>query len=920
VISRGLEEQRLHGALARAAAGDAGVMGIVGAAGVGKTSLVTWAEDHAKSVDANFRVIRVTGTENHTEQPLAVANFVVRQLPEVGQFLSKAQHRAIRALLRDQGAAPADPKALTAAVLRLLTSAAVSYPLLLAVDDLHWVDTASLAILDFVAQRLRADRILVLFATRSPSPINASGQLPTIHLAGMNAAEATSVIADVRPGSLDPAVVDELVLQTGGSPLALSELAIALTPDQLAGRHPLPDPLPLGPAGRASFGSLVRRLPPRTRLAVLVAALASDRTPQVMLPALASLGLQPFDLDAAVDRHVLLPQTWTFTHPLLRSASHDLASARDIRRVHLILAQIFRDADLPQHAWHLAAAAGGVDEPTAAALEQAATTEARRGERHAAERFWQLAVDLSPPGPARVRRLVATAECQLLSGNRLGAINNVDQALAANVDVAAMSRGILVKAALLVWSRNVSADLAQLGDEAERVAETDRAAAGDIFINMALAAESIGEIHEALRLATRGMELMPVGGSPSHRQSALAVLGQITMLVSGRSGDLPPAITPVEIHQQLRGANHMWPSVQAQWLLWSERYEDSDAIRRAALAGARREALSAATPVLLALGAELHWWRGNWDLGRTSAAGAVRLAQQMQQVGLLGYAYSFEALYALQRQDHARASAALRNAESIIEEFGTLPAGLYVQRVRLHGALATGDLQSALRAGVRAEMIRRQVPIQSMTVVPYLPEYVEAAVRSKDRRVGALLDELAGYAEANGSPWTKAAWLRCAGLAATKGWRQHFDDALRLTSLERTPFEHARTLECLGERLIQAGRLGEARRALREVDATYAGLGSTLWRRRSTALLARAGGLSVSMETTDVSLTAQELNVCRLVAEGATNRQAAQELFVSEKTVEYHLHKAMTKTGALNRTQLARLIGDGQPRPQVEQS
>ena len=457
--------------------------------------------------------------------------------------------------------------------------------------------------------------------------------------------------------AVEPDVIGALVRLTGGCPLALRELAETLTDDQLCGRRPLPDPLPLGLQGRISFGRLLHTLPDRTRLGLLVVAVGQDPEPRVLLAALAELGLAPQDLDPAVDADLLRNDTWHVTQPLLRAAIRELASAQQIRQVHAVLALAYQQTDLALHARHLAAAGGGVDEASAAALERAAQVELHRGQVSDAAPLQQLAADLSPAGTSRVRRLVAAAETHVASGQPDAARTAVEAALAADLPPDLDARALSVKAELSLWGTATSTDLAQLATDAERVAAQDPRSAATILLNAAVCAENLGELPDALGLARRAVALMP-DADHARRALADAVLGQLTTLVTGRADFPPEPMSHAEVRRNLHGSTAICPSMVAQWLLWCERYDDAQSIITAQLDVSRQSSLTGVLPHALVLAADIAWWQGSWRAGRDSATAAQLAAAQVGQVGLLGYAHAFEALYAVQREDHRAGCAA----------------------------------------------------------------------------------------------------------------------------------------------------------------------------------------------------------------------------------------------------------------------
>ncbi|WP_426561273.1 LuxR C-terminal-related transcriptional regulator [Angustibacter sp. McL0619] len=837
---------------------------------MGKTTLLDWAADAAAGEPHRFAVHRLDGG---APDQVAAA---VRELPR-------------RAVVEQ----PADrPR-----------------PQLLVLDDVHLLDADTLVELDALVDGLSAVSVVVLTASRPTSPRPGRGG-QVLQLPGLTVPQAHSLLVAHGVQRVDPDVLSDLVRLTGGCPLALRELAQTLTTDHLMGRRALPDPLPLGPLGRTSFGAQLHGLTDRTRLAMLVLALGDGCPGAVLVAALARLGLTLPDLDPAVDRHLVRRQHWVLGDPLQRSAIQQLARAEDVRRAHAALADAFEQTDLGRCARHLAAAGEGVDEDVARTLERAARLAQRRGDVAGAATLWQLAADLSPVGPVRLRRLVVAAEGQTACGDLRAAEADLDDLLAAAPAADLTSRALRVRTQLALWSATNSTELARLSADAEQVSAYDSDSAAGVLLNLAVCAQNLGDVPEALRLARRGVELA-TDGAPARRAFAEAVLGQLTTLITGRAGGLPAQLNDSEVRAHLHGAHPACPAMLAQWLLWCERYEDADALVRTQLRLARESSLSAVLPLPLALAADIAWWRGRWDDGRASAAAAVAAAEPAGQVGLLGYAHSWDAMYAAQRQDRDRAARALGQADDVAERTGSAPAALCTLWVRLHIALADGDLHAAVDHGARAERLRRRLSTSSITFIPFLPEYVEAAIRVQAGDVAALLTQLAEFGLTNESAWTRAAWLRCSGLAGQRNWQDSFEESLSLTPLGRTPFEHARILGCWGERLLSDGHRREARRLLLRADSVFADLGSSLWRAQISRPLAEAGIEVSPSGRVATTLTERELGVCLLVAGGATNRSAAKALSLSEKTVEYHLGKAMAKTGAANRTQLARLLDEG---------
>ena len=902
MIGRSHEQDLIRRVLSSAAAGTSSVLVLRGPAGSGKTSLCAVARDAARAAEG-WEVLALSGTEHESLLSLSAVADLAARLPRVR--LPAAQQAAVDALSVPGESRSPDPFTLAAAIVQMLTQLARRRPVLLTVDDLHWVDPASIAVLGFVLRRLHSDAVAVVMATRTALPAPVAGPWESLELGGLDVREATDLIASVRGLGPVPAVAVELVARTAGNPLALRELGQVLSAEQLRGLQPLPDPLPLGEGGRASYGSRITALPEPTRTCLLVAAAAGSAADRLVPPALASLGLHTSDLDVAVDEHVITPGTWTFTHPLLRSAAYDAATSAERRDVHRRLAALLADDEPARYAVHLAAASGGVDESAAAAMQGAAQLAEIRHGPAASAPFWQQAADLTPPGTLRTDRLLAAARTQLMSGDRGGVSRSLLSLDESVLDPERLAAATVVRTGLLVWSPESAHELDDLEQRCEQIAAHSPLAACEALLNLVIVAQSVGQLPRAIRLATRAVEL--AGDDTTVQHVARAALSCAVTLGSGRerAESLVQIVDRPDVRDGMLTRLRFWAAAFSQGLCWLEELGRCEQILTALLRAGREQAALSFLPFPLTNSAEVAWWRGDWQLGRDRVAEAVELAELTGQAGLQGYSWVYVGLFAAARDSPAEMARALDAAARVSETAGTRPVQLYARWVRLHDAVARGDFPAAVEHGGAAHAMALSFGMATMAVVPYLPDYAEASLRTGSPEATGLLEELRERAEDSGSVWLGAAARRCEGLLRGPGWQKAFAGALAGLEQHGMPFESARTRAAYGEVLLLDGDRRTARAELTQACTELERIGAVVWRRRYAAVLRRAGGRVPPPSTGGSALSDQELRVCLAVAAGATNREAAAQLFLSEKTIEYHLRKAMTRLGVRNRTELA---------------
>ncbi len=421
---------------------------ILGEPGIGKTRLLEYTAQAAGGV----RTARIAGLESELRLGYAALHrMLVPFLDRVG-LLPAPQREALDSAFGLAAGAPADRFLVSMSVLTLLAEIAAEQPLIWLIDDAHWLDRESVEVLGFVGRRLHADSTGLLFCARDASPrLAALDGLPTRHLIGLEPAAARALLAATVSGPLNARVAARIVNETGGNPLALRELAVHLTLDQLAGRSPLPERLPVGRRLQAHFLGQAKMLPAATGTWLLLASAASGGDPAALWRAAALLGLEPDAADPAVAQGIVsIDPRVAFRHPLIRSAVYEGARSGDRRRVHEALASIAgQDGNPDEAAWHRAAASVVPDEDAAADLERSAARAERRGGYVAQAMFLVRAADLTPDPRGRAVRLLAAAQAHLVAG---------DGALAeATLDLAAPR---LAEAGLHVAAQRLRASIA----------------------------------------------------------------------------------------------------------------------------------------------------------------------------------------------------------------------------------------------------------------------------------------------------------------------------------------------------------------------------------------------------------------------------------------------------------------------------
>jgi DNA-binding CsgD family transcriptional regulator len=911
VIGRGGERALIDGLLAAARSRRSGVLVLHGEPGVGKSALLGYAMELA----GEFRVLEVTGVETEVDLAFAGLDQLVRPVLPLAEQLPKLQADALLGALGLIDHPTSDRFLVAAATLSLLSEAAEEGPVLCVIDDAQWLDQPSSEALAFAGRRLEAEGIVLLAATREdPWP-----GLPALGIGGLGPEDANDLLGACGV-DLAPDVRGRLIEETGGNALALVELAESLSSEQLAGPDPLPRPLRLTPRVEDAFLEKVRWLPQATQTLLLVASADDTADPAVVFRAAADLGVQPDALEPAEQAGLTRvdgTERIVLRHPLVRAAIYHAATFSARTAAHRALARaLMGDDHAARRAWHLAATATSPDEEIARDLGRSAETAQQRGGHSVAARAFERAAELSVARPDRVRFLVAAARAAFQAGQTDRAARLAELAHPLVSDAVAASE-VAVLRGRIEFARGsaVTAHDLLMGTAGD-IAERDTEAAAAVLIEAARAAwtaDDLGRLAEATMLLA---ELKLSADDP------LAALGSTTIAIA----DFFAGRTAEGIAGMRRGLDAWLHSTQTGGV------EHDAGLIEASLALVGYTRVTADDAAGLALGATvvaecrqrgwvawLPWTLANLSLteavaGRHAAA-LANATEGLRLAGDLGQPASIcrcESVLAW--------LAAVRGEEDRCHEFADdtikLAEAHQLPTIAVSATWALGLLELSLGRPERA-FDRLADPTAGPLAVPhfvclFLPDLLEAAVRAgrTDDDFSELVAWYEEWAAATNQPVAEANLHRCRALLRDDAAKQHYTAALRLyeqVGPDQRPFDRARTQLLYGEWLRRARRRTEARPQLAAALETFERLGASPWAARAGTELRATGQTLRRQDTARVLLTPQEMQVVRLVAEGGSNQEVAAKLFLSSRTVAYHLYKAFPKLGVTSRTELAHL-------------
>jgi DNA-binding CsgD family transcriptional regulator len=891
LMGRVRERARIEQLLAGARLGTSGVLVLAGEPGIGKTALLQYAVQRADGM----AVLQARGVEPEAEVPFGGLLALLRPaLGELGE-IPAPQAGALRTALALEAGEERDRFAIGAATLSLLAAYAERQPVLVTIDDAHWLDEPSLAAVTFAARRLLADSAAVLIATRSGA---GEASLPTLTLDGLDRETSAAVLEHRAGRPLESGTANRIFELTLGNPLALVELAGA-TGDVVAD-----PPLPVETSVERAFGRRIELLPEPARRALALAAAEGAGDLGVLQRAAAEVGVDLAALDAAEQAGLVMVSlsALAFSHPLARSAAYRSASPADRRTAHRALAAAPGDPD--RRAWHLAAAAIGPDAEAADALDAAGRRARVRSAYAAASASFERAARLTDAGPDRARRLFAAAEAAWLAGQgeRVGRL--LDEAISSGAQDALRLDIEHLRGHAALRSGHVM----QAHDILSQAAAVDPARAVVMLAEAADACVYAARPEPMLRAARGAWDALQPDADERQRFFASLALG--TALIYNGSGEegaalVREAVEILERSDALSGDPRLLSSA-ALGPLWLRERAEGRALVARAIASARGEGALGALPFSLWLAARDAATGDRWAVAEALYEEAIRLARETGQgtslsAGLAGVA----CVHARQgRVEDCRVHAA--EALALTERLGLGFFRLWALDALAELELGLGNVEEAVARLEEKEQLLAERGIEDPDVSP-VPELVEALLRlHRAPAARQRLAQFAGRAEAKGQPWALARLARCSGML---GGSPGFERALGLHALTPDRFEEARTRLCHGEWLRRARRRVEARVELRRALEMFDDLGAAPWADRARLELLATGETARRRDPSTLDqLTPRELQVALVLAEGQTTREAAAKLFLSPKTVDYHLRKVYRKLGISSRAALADVL------------
>ena len=905
LVGRDEECERIAELLAAARRQRSGALVLSGEPGLGKSALCAWAAEQA----GDMRLLAIRGVESEVDVPFAGLSDLCAGDMDRLALLPAPQARALEGALARRDAPPGDRFAIGAAILSVLAAVAEPRPVFVIVDDAQWLDASSAAALLFAARRLRSEGVALLVATRPEAVFDAERSgLSRIALGRLDREAALALLAAAHEG-LAAAVVQQLVEHANGNPLALIELPLVLSDAQRTGSMPLEDPMPLGSTLSRALTHRLSGLSDAALRALLVAAASGGERVQPVVDALDRLGLDRSVLEAAEQAGALriTGERFEFRHPLLRSVVYHGAAGPARRAAHAALVPVTRGET---HAWHLAHATVGEDEAVAATMERVGLEARHRGAPAAAAVALERAARLSRPGRGRVRRLTEAARDAHVAGRPAGALRLLDDALAGSRDVVQRAGIQHLRGRILVMQGQMNTAYRLLLDEAELIRDIDPERAATMLAEACMDRFLSADIARALAAARDACDVATRAGPGVQAFSGVMLAAALLL-----SGDREAAGTEFDrLLPLLRGADPLTEagelvSYAAQCYFWLDRYDVAGELLAGLIAAARNASAPAALLLPLCTRAELDLRIGRWTVAAAQFQEAVDLGEEMAQAVFAAYAPECLARLAAATGDEERCREHAAHAISLIDKHQNELGRLYVHSALGLLELGLGHIEPAIRYLELARDLAERHELAEPNVVHWRADLVEAYVRAG--RPAAARDALAALerqAEHTRGRWALGTSARCRGLLADDAqFDACFTTALEHVEAVANPFEIARTHLCHGERMRRAGRRIDARHALQLSLDGFDQLGAEPWATRAKIEL-RATGATPRRRRDAFDrdqLTAHELQVAFIVAGGASNREAAAALFLSPKTIEFHLARIYRKLGVRTRTELA---------------
>ena len=894
LVGRASESARIDSLLNGVRGGAGGALVVLGEPGIGKSALLQYAGRQA----AGMKRLSILGVAAEAALPYAGLNELVRPVLWGLEALPARQSRAIKVALGAGEDGATDALAVYAGVLALLAEVASREPLIIIVDDAHWLDIETVNALAFVARRIEDESIGILVGARSSEPFEMHG-VPQLRLGGVDLVAAAALVG--RAGyDVAPEVVRALCEVVAGNPLALLELPGVLDADQRAGRRPLDDQLTVTASVERAFLTRIERLDAEGCWALLLAAASDSDDAEAIRRAApeAAAGLEQAERIGLVR---VQRDRIGFWHPLVRSAVYTAATDEQRRAAHRALAAGLSEAHPARRAWHLVAAGAEPDEGVSGDLADAGAAARRRGASASAARLLERAASVTPGQELRARRLLLAGEAAWVAGQLRQADALLDGSAALTKD-AELAGDVMVAR----WWVATSASGPQplfgplVARASELAASRPRKAAMMLAVAWDWAWSSL-DIDGARELADRAEELVPAGFGAGDREVLTALAWQ----------RLADCRVPEALHAARSaiaasaGQADLQVAYACEVLSAADQLDEAQSALAGSIAELTRMGHMPALCYSLRTRATIELRQGRMLQALKTAGEALALAQEGRASWpgwALAQVAAVEAVFGLQercRQHILRAEQSCGGNDRWAAAEAQAALGLL--------ELGAGEDGAALSALDEADRLLR--PLRHPGFVRYAADRVETLVRLGEAAAAkAALAELEQRTTAAQSPWGRHAVSRARVLLAPAELLDAVYEQVPAAPI-RSGFEMARTRLVYGERLRRAGRRTEAREHLRGALGIFHAIGAGPWERRAETEL-RASGARLRRPDTSSrdELTPQELQVALVVADGVTNREAAASLFLSPKTIEVHLSRAYRKLGVRTRTELSRRI------------
>ncbi len=906
LLGRRGECEALDRLLASLRTGRSPVLVLRGEAGVGKTALLEYLLHEA----SGCRIVRAAGAESEMELAYAGLQQLCAPMLDRLDALPGPQREALSTAFGLSAGDPPDRFFVGLAVLSLCAEAARDRPLLCVVDDAQWLDRASAQALAFVARRLHAESVALVLAIREIGDEYEMPGLPDMTVRGLTDADARALLESAVHVNLDERVRDSIVDETRGNPLALLELPRAMTPAELAGGYGLPEAMPTASRIEQGFRRRLESLPPQTRQLLLTAAAEPVGDAPLVWRAAERLGIGA-EASAAAEAAGLLEIDGRvrFRHPLVRSAAYRASALPERQEVHRALADVTDpDRDPDRRAWHRAHATDRPDEDVAAELERSACRASARGGIAAAAAFLERAAELTPDSASRGARALAAAQAKFESAAPEAALELL--AVAELCPLEELQRARLERLrAEIAFARTRGGDApALLLGAARRLEPLDAAMARETHLEAMAAAMFAGRLGDepGVREAAEAAQAGPAAPLPP-RAIDLLIDALATRFTEGYSAGVPSLREALGAFRSVDGSTArdvrwLWLACRLAQDLWDDELWHVLATRGVRVA--RETGALSVLAMAATYRASLHVQEGAFGAASSliEEADAITRATDMaplKYAALMLAAWRGKEVDGLELIEAGRLEATARGEGMGLGVIGWATALLYN---------GLGRYKDAHAAAERA-CEHDDVGLFAWSLV----ELIEAGVRSgATDATSVALDRLSERTRASGTDWALGVLARSRALLSEGDAADGlYREAIERLERTRIRVELARARLLYGEWLRREHRRVDAREQLRAAHEMFTAMGAEAFAERARGELLATGETvrKRTVETRD-ELTAQEAQIARLARDGRTNPEIGGQLFISPRTVEWHLRNVFTKLGIRSRRELHDALPD----------